>query len=92
MGPLDLLVHLASFAAPALAVALLVALAARVLLPKRPGAPIYWAQAAINFVAGLAVLATGLWYFGVDGKMLTYAGVVLACATSQWLAGGHWRG
>ncbi|MBI2769923.1 MAG: hypothetical protein HYX47_09890 [Burkholderiales bacterium] len=92
MGPLDLLIHLTSFAAPALAVALLVAAAARFLLPKRPGARIYLAQAAINFVAGLVALAAGLWYFGNDGKMLTYAGLVLACATSQWLASRAWQG
>ena len=91
MGPLDLLIHLTSFTAPALAVALLVALAARFFMPKAPLARTYWAQAAINFIAGVAVLAAGLWYFGNDGKMLTYCALVLACATSQWLAGGHWR-
>jgi hypothetical protein len=91
MGPLDLLLHLLSFVAPALAVALLVSLAARILQPKRPGARRWWVSPAINFIVGAAVLAGGLWYFGRDGKMATYAALVLACASSQWLLGRGWR-
>jgi hypothetical protein len=30
------------------------------------------------------VLLGGLWFFGHDGKMATYAALVLACASSQW--------
>jgi hypothetical protein len=37
------------------------------------------------------VLAGGLMFFGHDGQMATYAALVLACATSQWLVGGGWR-
>jgi hypothetical protein len=92
MGPLDLIDHLLGFLAPALAVAVLVALAGRVLLPKRPGARSWWAHAAINFVAGTLLLAAGLWFFGRDGKIASYAGLVLACATAQWLWGRGWRG
>lgn len=89
MGPLAFLVHLLSFAAPALAVAALVALAARWILPTRPG---WWPSFAANSVAGLAVLVAGLWWFGRDGKMLTYAALVLAVAACQWLVGRAWRG
>lgn len=91
MGPLDLAVHLLSFIAPALAVALLVTLAARVLLPKGPQALGWWARLALNSVAGVAALAAGLWYFGHDGKMASYAALVLAVATTQWLTGRGWR-
>jgi hypothetical protein len=91
MGPLDTLIHLLSFAAPALAVAVLVALAARVILPRQPTGPSWWRDAAINFAAGVAVLLAGLWYFGVDGKMATYAALVIAIAGCQWLSGRAWK-
>ena len=90
MTPLDFLDHLLGFAAPALAVAVLVALAARVLW-RGPGRPGWWASLAANTLAGLAALGAGLWWFGRDGKMATYAALVLAVATAQWLAGRGWR-
>jgi hypothetical protein len=31
------------------------------------------------------MLVLGLWWSGQDGKMISYAAMVLACATSQWL-------
>lgn len=90
MGPLDLSWHLLSFVAPAFAVALAVALGARLLrLDRTVGRP-WWVPVAINFLAGTAVLGAGLWYFGRDGKMASYAALVLAVATSQWLAGRAW--
>ncbi|TWO68881.1 hypothetical protein FN976_21015 [Caenimonas sedimenti] len=91
MGPADFLIHLLSFAAPALAVAALVALAARFLLPRGAGAPGWWASFAINSAAGIAVLAGGLWLGGRDGLMGTYAALVGVVATCQWLAGRGWR-
>ena len=91
MGPLDTLIHLLSFAAPALAVAVLVALAARVILPRQPQALPGGCSVAINSIAGVAVLVAGLWYFGVDGKMATYAALVVAIAGSQWLSSRAWK-
>lgn len=91
MGPADLLNHLLNFAAPALFVAVLVALAARVLLPKAPGASGWWLSVAINFAAGLLVLLAGLALGGRDGLMATYAALVVVVATCQWLAGRGWR-
>ncbi len=91
MGPLDLLINLLNFVAPALAVALGVLLAARWFVGKSPPARTWYAQATINFVAGVGVLGLGLWYFGRDGKMATYAALVLVCAVCQWLGGRHWR-
>ena len=91
MGPLDLLFHLLSFAAPAVAVALLVVLGSRLFLARRPTARAWWVETAINSIVGMAVLAAGLWYFGVDGKMATYAALVVAAATCQWLRAGAWR-
>lgn len=92
MGPLDLFLHLLSFAAPAVALALSLALAARVLLPRRPASYPWWGQAAINSIVGVGVLGAGLWHFGVDGKMVTYAVLVLAAAGCQWVLSRGWRG
>jgi hypothetical protein len=89
MGPLDILLHLLNFAAPALAVALGLALAARLFRLDRSGRA-WWVLAAINFIAGLLVLAAGLWYFGRDGKMATYAALVLVVASVQWLSARAW--
>ena len=91
MGPTDFLIHALNFAAPALALAPLLALAAHVLMPNKAAGRALLAQAAINSVAGVAVLAAGLWVFGRDGKMATYAALVLAMATVQWLASRGWR-
>jgi hypothetical protein len=91
MGPLDFLIHLSSFAAPAIAVALLVTLVRPLVFPKGSQRLGWWAAFAINLVAGLLVLGAGLWYFGRDGKMATYAALVLVVATVQWLSGRAWR-
>jgi hypothetical protein len=92
MGPLDILIHLLSFLAPALVVAGLVALGARVFMPGRAGVLAWWVQFALNSVAGMVVLGLGLWHFGVDGKMATYAALVVAVAACQWLCSRGWQG
>jgi hypothetical protein len=88
LSPLDLVIHLLSFAAPALAVAVLVTLAARLVLQGQAG---WWRSLACNLAAGLLVLAAGLWWFGRDGKMVTYAALVIVVASCQWLVGRAWR-
>jgi hypothetical protein len=83
--------HLFNFAAPALFLALLLALGGRFLGPKGASALAWYAQAAINSVVGCAVLLAGLWWLGRDGRMLTYAALVLMCASCQWLLQRGWR-
>ncbi len=83
--------HLFNFAAPALFLALLLALGGRLLGPKGASALAWYAQAAINSVVGCAVLLAGLWWLGRDGRMLTYAALVLVCASCQWLLQRGWR-
>lgn len=91
MGPLSAINHLLNFVAPAFGVALLLALGAKVFWRKRPAAQGLLAQVAINSVVGCAVLTAGLVWFGRDGKMATYAVLVLACATVQWVLQRGWR-
>jgi ABC-type Fe3+-hydroxamate transport system substrate-binding protein len=91
MGPTDIFLHLLSFAAPALALSFFMVLATRVLLPQRIVLLSWWAQVALNAVLGIAVLALGLWRFGVDGKMATYAALVVVTAASQWVGIAGWR-
>jgi hypothetical protein len=92
MGPLDVFIHLLSFLAPALAVAMLVALAGRLFLARQPQGRSWWSQAAMNFIAGTLGLGAGLWYFGVDGKMAAYGALVVVVASCQWACGRAWRG
>ena len=90
MAPLDQLLHWLNFSYPALALGTLMALLGHVFARNRPAAPVLIAQVAINCIAGAAALIGGLWFFGRDGKMATYAALVLACASTQcWVRLGR---
>ena len=91
MGPLDQIYHLANFLAPAFAVGVALALVGPLFIKNSSVAPVFTAQAAINFVAGAAALGLGLWFFGRDGKMASYAVLLVVAATSQWAGGRSWR-
>lgn len=88
MGPIDALWHVLNFLAPAAATAaLLVAWAA--VLDKKSRNPIAIRSSfAIFFAVGTAVLAAGLVLLGHDGRMLTYAALVLAQGSALALV---WR-
>lgn len=90
MSLLDLLNHLLNFVAPALAVGFLCALMGRAFRQKGR-APAWWIQGAVNSGVGALVLLGGVILFGRDGAMATYAALVLACGTSQWLVSDGWR-
>ncbi|MDR6212546.1 hypothetical protein QE399_000235 [Paracidovorax wautersii] len=91
MGPLSAAIHLFNLVLPALAVAVLLVLGCKVFMRKRAAARGTLAQIAINFVVGGAIIAAGLVWLGRDGKMLTYAALVLGCATTQWVLLRGWR-
>lgn len=91
MPPLALIDHLLNFVAPAFFVALTLAILTRWMFRRSAGSPGFWAQIAVNFIAGAVVLAAGLMYFGRDGKMATYAALVVVCGTVQWLLAGGFR-
>ena len=85
MGFFDLVNHLLNFVAPALTVGVVLALSAPWLGLKYSPSWSWRHQAGINSAVGVLVLVGGLVFFGRDGKMATYAALVLACGTSQWL-------
>lgn len=91
MDPISLFFHFLGFTAPALAVAVGVALAGRWLIGSPAGLGLRL-QAVVNLLVGIAVLAAGLWTFGVDGKMASYAALVAAVGTAQWLGSRAWKG
>ncbi len=86
--------HLLNFAAPAAIVALLLVLLARVfssfLVQKRAETQSIWAQAAIIFIVNLVTLATSLVFFGNDGKMASYAAMVVAAGFAYWVLARGW--
>ncbi len=89
MGVLALLNHVLNFLAPALWLASGLTLMSRIFMKKQAPAHTLLAQAAILSAAGGAVLLLGLVLLGRDGKMLTYAALVLVCASVQvWLQRG----
>jgi len=83
--------HLLNFLAPALCLPLLLWPMARLAFGRPAGAPRWWVQWGVQAAVGVAVLLAGLWVFGRDGKMLTYAALVLAGASCQWLLQRGWR-
>jgi len=87
--------HLLNLVAPAAVVALLLLLLAsffgRFSGKKRPVAQSVGVRLAIIFIANMLVLVAGLVLFGNDGKMATYAALVLVAATCQWILGKNWK-
>ncbi len=89
MGPIDALLHLANFFAPALGVGLLAAGLTK-LLWWRELRSVSWLRLARWATLGSAVaLVAGLALLGRDGKMLTYGGMILLSALG--LAWAGWR-
>lgn len=85
----QLLIHLANFVLPALALAVLMPLAGRWVMGKA-GMP--WLRRVLcHAVAGILVLVAGLAVQGHDGRMATYAALVLVAATLEWALHRGWR-
>ena len=91
MPVFDALIHAVNFAAPAAFLAVLMPLLAKLILPRRSTMLAGWAQVLINFAVCLALLLLGLVFFGRDGKMATYALLVLGAATTQWMLVRGWQ-
>ena len=90
-----LLDHILNFIAPAAVVALLLVLAARLfnrfLASNKSFTQLLSAQTAIIFIVNIFVLIVGLVFFGNDGKMATYAAMVVAAALCQWILFRGWK-
>jgi len=90
MSILQMALHLLFFFLPALALALFCVGCGTWLF--RPGAGLPWTRRwAWNAAAGALVLVAGLVVFDNDGKMATYAALVMVSATVEWLLQKGWR-
>lgn len=78
-------VHLANFLAPAAVVAVLLAGLPRLWPQARKGRAGFWRHVAWLSLAGALVLLAGLAWFGRDGKMATYAALMLVQGSLAWL-------
>jgi len=83
--------HLLNFFLPAWCLPVLLWPMARLAFGRPAGAPRWWLQWLVQAAVCSAVLLVGLWAGGRDGKMLTYAALVLASASTQWLLVRGWR-
>jgi hypothetical protein len=83
MGPLDFANHLLNFVAPAVFVGFFLALAGPLVLRVRTKPGTWLGRALVNSLVGCGALAGGLWFFGNDGKMASYVGLLVACSLSQ---------
>ena len=87
MGPIDAFWHLLNFFGPALGLGLLGPLLAK-LLWRRALQNVSWRRMWLRVSSACAVVSiAGLVMFGHDGKMATYAGMVLASALTLWWVG-----
>ncbi len=82
MNVLDGVFHAVNFVAPAVVVGFLLAMA-QLLSVRSVSFRAILRQAIVNSGVSLVVLLAGLLWFGRDGKMATYAVMVLACASCQ---------
>lgn len=90
MGILDGLWHLLNLFGPAVGMGVAAATLAKLLWWRDLHGVSWWRLASRATFGSSAVLIAGLVWTGRDGKMITYAAMVLACAVSLWWAG--WGG
>ncbi len=83
--------HLLNFLAPALALAVLLVAGGHVFMRKQAKARGWLAPIALLFGVGSAVLAAGVALLGDDGRMPTYAALVVLVASVHWLWLRAWR-
>ena len=87
MSPLDAFWHVLNFLFPAFGVAVMASAAAK-LLWRSELAGVGWSNLVLwTAGAGAAALVVGFVVFGRDGKMASYAALVLASAAALWWVG-----
>jgi len=82
---LDLFWHLANFVLPAVGVGALTAALCKLIWRKSLARTSWFTLAWQASAAGLAVLVAGLVITGHDGRMATWAALVVVCALVPWL-------
>jgi hypothetical protein len=82
---LGLFWHLVNFAAPAIGVGALTAALCKLFWRRTLAASSWFTLAWQASLAGLVVLVLGLVVTGHDGKMGTYAVLIVACTLVPWL-------
>lgn len=87
MGPLDAFWHLSNLLAPAWALGLMAPALAKWLWRRELATVGWWLLARWTGAAATGALLAGLVLTGRDGRMSTYAAMVLAAAAALW-----WRG
>ncbi len=87
MGPIDALWHLLNFFAPAVGVGVLGAALAKLLWRRELRNVSVRKLAVWAFVAGAVASLAGLAIFGRDGRMATYALLIVASALALWWGG-----
>jgi hypothetical protein len=87
------LIHILNFILPAVFVGGLLAVFAPLILRIKTNRTRQQVmrQWLINAICGIAALALGLWFYGVDGKMMSYTALVLVCGASQFVQLRAWR-
>lgn len=91
MPVIDFLIHVLSFVAPAVFMGVALALGARAVWRKKAHLLPWYLMASVNVLLGVLVLGLGLVLGGQDGRMSTYAVLVLALASCQWLMSHGWQ-
>jgi hypothetical protein len=86
LSPVDALWHLLDFLAPSVGLALIASALAK-LLWRRELKSASWKRLCSWAVAASASASiAGLVVFGHDGKMATYAAMIVACSAALWWA------
>ncbi len=85
MDALGLFWHLIGFVLPAVGVGAISAALCKAAWRKPLSGVRWWTLAWQSAAAGLGVLVLGLAVTGHDGRMVTYACLVVACALVPWV-------
>jgi hypothetical protein len=84
LDALDLFWHLANFVLPAIGVGALTAALCKAFWRRTLARTSWFTLAWQASAAGLAVRVAGLVITGHDGRMITWAGLVVVCALVPW--------
>ena len=87
MGPFDVLWHVVNLLLPALGLGALSASAAKLVWRRELAGRPWKALAGPACAASCVAVLLGLVALGRDGKMVTYAAMVTACAFTLWWQG-----